>query len=55
MATGFKLRALDESDWQLATRHRNALAEFRRLNPEIPLTGLNDIPLRDEIELELLL
>jgi len=27
----------------------------RRLKPEIPLLGADDIPLRDEIELELIL
>ena len=39
--------------WRLAALHRNALAESRRLKPEIPLLGLDGIPLRDEIELEL--
>jgi len=33
--------------------HRNALEESRRLKPEIPLIGIDGIPLRDEIELEM--
>lgn len=33
----------------------NALAESRKLKPQIPLVGLHGIPLRDEIELQLLL
>ena len=31
----------------------NALAAARRLKPEIPAVGVDDLPLRDEIELEL--
>lgn len=33
----------------------NALAESRKLKPEIPEVGMDGIPLRDEIELELCL
>ncbi len=32
--------------------HRNALEESRRLKPQIPLIGIDGIPLRDELELE---
>ncbi len=39
----------------LVAVHRNALEQSRRLKPEIPLVGTDGIPLRDEIELELLL
>ena len=35
--------------------HRNAIEESRKLKPEIPLTGIDGLPIRDEIELELLL
>ncbi|MBN1678849.1 MAG: GNAT family N-acetyltransferase [Anaerolineae bacterium] len=35
--------------------HNNALETSRRLKPEIPLIGMNNIPLRDELELEMLL
>jgi ribosomal protein S18 acetylase RimI-like enzyme len=33
--------------------HVNALEKSRKLKPEIPLTGNDGIPLRDEIELEM--
>jgi hypothetical protein len=35
--------------------HVNALEESRRIKPEIPLMGMDGIPLRDEIELEIML
>jgi N-acetylglutamate synthase-like GNAT family acetyltransferase len=31
----------------------NALGESRKLKPEIPIIGINGIPLKDEIELEI--
>jgi RimJ/RimL family protein N-acetyltransferase len=37
----------------LAALHRDAIAESRRLKPEIPLVASNGIPIRDEVELEL--
>ena len=39
----------------LVAVHRNALDLSRKLKPEIPLIGDDGIPLRDEIELELML
>jgi hypothetical protein len=33
--------------------HRGAITEARRLKPEIPLLGIDDIPIRDEIELQM--
>lgn len=39
--------------FELADIHRGAVNESRRLKPSIPLIGYNDIPLRDEIELEM--
>ncbi len=36
----------------LVAVHHNALAESRKLKPEIPHTGLGGKPLRDEIEFE---
>lgn len=39
----------------LAAVHKNALAVSRQLKPEIPEIGLDSIPLRDEIELEMTL
>ncbi|MFX1485328.1 MAG: GNAT family N-acetyltransferase [Promethearchaeota archaeon] len=35
--------------------HKNAIEQSRRLKPEIPLIGINGIPITDEIELEKLL
>lgn len=32
--------------------HRNAVMESRKIKPEIPLTGVNGIPIRDEVEYE---
>ena len=37
----------------LAALHRDAVAESRRLKPEIPAAGNAGIPIRDELELEL--
>ena len=38
--------------YELVTVHRNAIAAARRIKPQIPITGLNGITIRDEIELE---
>jgi DNA-3-methyladenine glycosylase I len=56
ITTNDNLRALrfyQKRGFTLAALHRNALDVSRRLKPEIPLTGDDGIPLRDEIELEL--
>jgi N-acetylglutamate synthase-like GNAT family acetyltransferase len=39
--------------FHLVAVHRDALEETRRLKPELPRTGIDGIPLRDEIEMEL--
>jgi len=39
----------------LVAVHRNAMQVTRQLKPLIPLIGDNGIPLRDEIELEIML
>ncbi len=39
----------------LAAVYPNSLEKYREIKPEIPLTGMDGIPLRDEIELELLI
>ena len=46
------IRFYQKRQFGLVAVHRNAVSESRRLKPEIPLTGIDDIPLRDEIELE---
>ena len=47
------LRFYQKRGWRLVAVHREALAESRKLKPEIPQIGIDGIPLRDEIELEL--
>jgi len=41
--------------YRLCALHAGALETSRRLKPSIPLIGMNGIPLRDELEFELLL
>jgi len=41
--------------FQLVAVHRNAMEKSRLLKPEIPLTNHDGIPIRDEIELEMVL
>lgn len=47
------LRFYQRRGYHLAALYPNALEESRRLKPEIPLIGLDGIPLRDEIVLEM--
>ncbi len=49
------LRFYQKRGFRLVAVHRDALDVSRRLKPEIPLLGIDGIPLRDEIELDLLL
>jgi GNAT superfamily N-acetyltransferase len=49
------LRFYQKRGFHLVAVYPNALAESRKLKPQIPIMGINDIPLRDEIELEILL
>jgi len=39
--------------FELVAVHRGAVNESRKIKPGIPLIGMNNIPLRDEIELEM--
>ena len=41
--------------FELVAVHRGAINESRRIKPGISLIGANNIPLRDEIELEMIL
>jgi ribosomal protein S18 acetylase RimI-like enzyme len=41
--------------FELVKIHRGAVNESRRIKPSISLIGMNNIPLRDEIELEIML
>jgi GNAT superfamily N-acetyltransferase len=38
--------------FEISALHRGAIYNSRKLKPSIPLIGMNNIPLRDEIELE---
>jgi ribosomal protein S18 acetylase RimI-like enzyme len=49
------LRFYQRRGMRLAALHRDAIAESRRLKPELPQTGADGIPIRDELELELVL
>ena len=49
------LRFYQKRGFTLVAVHRNALEVARRLKPEIALVGVDGIPLRDEIELEMTL
>lgn len=49
------LRFYQKRNFELVQIHRGAVAASRKLKPEIPLVGQDDIPIRDEIELEVVL
>jgi ribosomal protein S18 acetylase RimI-like enzyme len=49
------LRFYQKQGFVLAALHRDAVATSRAIKPEIPMIGNDGIPIRDEIELEMLL
>jgi ribosomal protein S18 acetylase RimI-like enzyme len=49
------LRFWQKRGFRLAAVYPNAVEKSRELKPEIPLLGNDDIPIRDEIELEMIL
>ena len=49
------LRFYQKYGFSLVAVHRNAVEQDRLLKPEIPLIGNDGIPIRDEIELEMVL
>ena len=58
ITTNDNMRALQfyqKRGYCLTKLYPNAMDEVRRLKPDVPELGDNDIPLRDEIELEKLL
>lgn len=58
ITTNDNLKALgfyQKRGYHIAAIYPNALEVSRRLKPQIPLVGMDGIPLRDEIELELML
>jgi GNAT superfamily N-acetyltransferase len=56
ITTNDNLRALrfyQKRGFDMVRLYRNAVKEARKRKPQIPLIGMDDIPLRHEIELEL--
>jgi uncharacterized protein YhfF len=49
------LRAYQRLGWDLVALHYGAVSEARVIKPEIPELGLDGIPIRSELELEILL
>lgn len=47
------LRFYQKRGFELVAVHRNAIQESRKLKPEIPPHGMDGIPIRDEVELEI--
>lgn len=58
ITTNDNLKALEfykRNGFKVAAIHKDAINESRKLKPEIPTIGKNEIPIRDEIELEMYL
>jgi ribosomal protein S18 acetylase RimI-like enzyme len=56
VTTNDNLRALgfyQRRNFVLVKLYPNAMEKTRKIKPSVPLIGYNDIPLRDEIELEI--
>ncbi len=49
------LRFYQRRGFRLVALHANALEQSRRLKPQIPMHGMENIPLRDELQLERML
>ncbi len=49
------LRFYQKNNFRLVKVYPGAIAESRKIKPQIPETGEDGIPIRDEIELEMLL
>ena len=49
------IRFYQKRGFVLVAVHRNAIDESRKLKPKIPRFGIDGIPIRDEIEMELIL
>lgn len=48
------LRFYQRQGWRIVAWYRDSITQSRLLKPQIPLLGIDDIPIRDEIELEIL-
>jgi N-acetylglutamate synthase-like GNAT family acetyltransferase len=51
----YALKFYQKYGFELVAVHRNAITKLRQTKPDIPLTGNDGIPIKDEIELEILL
>ncbi len=51
----YALRFYQKRGFELVAVHCGAVNESRKIKPSIPLIGFDGIPLRDEIELEMIL
>lgn len=47
------LRLYQKRGFRLVAVYPNAFTEYRKLKPSIPIYGIDSIPIRDEIELEM--
>ena len=49
------LRFYQRRGFRLAALHKGSVTELRKLKPKIPMRGIDDIAIRDEIELDFML
>jgi ribosomal protein S18 acetylase RimI-like enzyme len=49
------IRFYQRRGWNLVALHRDAIMQARKLKPDIPMLGNEDIPIRHEVEFELVL
>jgi len=49
------LRFYQRRDFEIVAVHRYAIEESRKLKPQLPFVGKYGIPIRDEIELEMII
>ena len=49
------IRFYQKRGFEISAIHRDAIQQSRLLKPSIPLLGYHDIPIKDEIELEIVL
>lgn len=48
------IRFYQKRGYDMAAMHRNAIIESRKIKPQIPLKGFDEIPIKHEIEFELI-
>ena len=51
----YALRFYQKRGYRLIAILRDAMTDVRKLKPDLPVLGIDDIPLRDMIELEKIL